>query len=94
MGHQILSQWNKEFGMDVKQFEEIKGKIETLKEKKIRAETNLESIVAGWKKQYGITTVEEAQKKLDATEDAIEKNDAKIDDLYKELEGLTNWGLV
>jgi len=80
--------------MDVKQFEEIKGKIETLKEKKIRAETNLESIVAGWKKQYGITTVEEAQKKLDATEDAIEKNDAKIDDLYKELEGLTNWGLV
>ena len=80
--------------MDVKQFEEIKGKIETLKEKKIRAETNLESIVARWKKQYGITTVEEAQKKLDATEDAIEKNDAKIDDLYKELEGLTNWGLV
>jgi len=80
--------------MDVKQFEEIKGKIETLKEKKIRAETNLESIVAGWKKQYGITTVEEAQKKLDDTEDAIEKNDAKIDDLYKELEGLTNWGLV
>ena len=80
--------------MDVKQFEEIKGKIETLKEKKIRAETNLESIVASWKKQYGITTVEEAQKKLDATEDAIEKNDAKIDDLYKELEGLTNWGLV
>jgi uncharacterized coiled-coil protein SlyX len=80
--------------MDVKQFEEIKGKIETLKEKKIRAEANLESIVAGWKKSYQITTVEEAQKKLDETEDAIEKNDTKIDDLYKELEGLTNWGLV
>jgi hypothetical protein len=80
--------------MDVKQFEAIKEKIETLKKNKIRAETNLESIVAGWKKQYGIDTVEEAQKKLDETEDAIEKNDTKIEDLYKELEGLTNWGLV
>jgi len=80
--------------MDVKKFEEIKEKIETLKKNKIRAETNIESIVAGWKKQYQIETVEEAQKKLDETEDAIEKNDAKIEDLYKELEGLTNWQLV
>lgn len=80
--------------MDVKQFEAIKEKIETLKKNKIRAETNLEGIVAGWRKQYGIDTVEEAQKKLEETEDAIEKNDAKIEDLYKELEGLTNWSLV
>jgi chromosome segregation ATPase len=80
--------------MDVKKFEEIKEKIETLKKNKIRAETNLESIVAGWKKLYQIETVEEAQKKLDETEDAIEKNDTKIEDLYKELEGLTNWQLV
>lgn len=80
--------------MDIGKFEEIKEKIETLKKNKIRAETNLESIVAGWKKQYGIGTVEEAQKKLEETEDAIEKNDAKIEDLYKELERLTNWSLV
>jgi hypothetical protein len=80
--------------MDVKQFESIKAKIEVLKEKKIKAETNIEGIVTNWEKQYGIKTVEEAQALLDDTAEKIKDNEKEIDELFRELDGVTEWALV
>lgn len=80
--------------MDVRQFENIKQKIETLKQKKAKAEGSIESIEANWEKQFQFSTIEEAQKKLDEYEKTINENENQIDELYKELNELTNWSLI
>ncbi len=80
--------------MDIRQFENIKQKIEVLKQKKAKAEGSIESIETGWKNQYGFTTITEAEAKLKEYEDTINKNTDTMDTLYEELNGLTNWSLV
>lgn len=80
--------------MDVRAFESIKNKIETLKTKKAKAEGAIESIEAGWKSAHGFETLADAQN-LDAKlrEDITATQD-QLDELYKELTGLTDWTLV
>jgi len=80
--------------MDIRQFENIKQKIEVLKQKKAKAEGSIESIETNWKNQYGFTSIAEAENKLKEYEDTINKNTETMDTLYEELNGLTNWSLV
>ncbi len=80
--------------MDIRQFENIKQKIEVLKQKKAKAEGSIESIETNWKNQYGFTSIAEAEGKLKEYEDTINKNTETMDTLYEELNGLTNWSLV
>lgn len=80
--------------MDVKTFESIKGKIETLKREKAKSEGIIETIIDTWKKDYGVSTLEEAEalhKELDTKRLAYE---AEIEELWGELKGLTNWALI
>jgi hypothetical protein len=80
--------------MDVRTFEAIKNKIETLKTKKAKAEGAIESIEAGWKSAYGFSTLADA-KNLDAKlQDEITTVQDQLEELYTELNGLTDWTLV
>ena len=80
--------------MDIKTFESIKTKIENLKEKKIRAEANIDSIEATWKKEYNISSLEEAKKLLEDTQNEISENEREVENLYTELVSLTDWEQV
>ena len=80
--------------MDVRMFESIKAKIETMKSKKAKAEGALETILASWKSAHGISTLEEAESLLQEMAVRKEELSNEIDSLYSELCGLTTWGLV
>jgi len=80
--------------MDIKVFEGIKAKIEALKEKKIKAETNRENIISTWEKEHGVATLEQAQELLEKTNEEIAANDEKKEDLYKELVSLVDWNSI
>lgn len=80
--------------MDAKTFETIKTKIETLKQKKNKAEGAIETIVENWKNTYGFSTIEEAEKMLQEKTDLLNKTETKLEDLYQELKGITNWNLI
>jgi peptidoglycan hydrolase CwlO-like protein len=80
--------------MDIKTFENIKNKIEVLKQKKAKAEGAIESILADWEKTYGFSTLEEAEKHCITLKDEITSLDNKIEIISTELNGLTNWSLI
>jgi len=80
--------------MDAREFEQIKKKIDILKEKRAKANGAIENILDTWKKQYNINSLEEAQEQLDALQEEYDTNTKKIEGWYEELKGLTNWGLI
>jgi hypothetical protein len=80
--------------MDIKTFENIKNKIEILKQKKAKAEGAIESIVYDWKNSFGVSTLEEAEKHCMILKDEITSLDNKIEIISTELNGLTNWTLI
>ena len=80
--------------MDTREFEQIKKKIDILKEKRAKANGAIENILDTWKKQYNINSLKEAQEQLDALQEEYDTNTKKIEGWYEELKGLTNWGLV
>ena len=80
--------------MDTRTFEMIKSKIEVLKQKKAKAEGAVESILTNWKATYGFTSLAEAEKQLEMLSGQQNATEAKIEDLFNELKGLTNWNLI
>ena len=80
--------------MDTRTFENIKAKIETLKQKKAKAEGSIESILVEWKRAYGFSTIEEAEKHITELDEEIEVYESKLKAIYDELNGLCNWGTV
>jgi seryl-tRNA synthetase len=79
--------------MNVKEFESIKIKLETLKTKRAKAEGAIESEKANWKKLYGVETAEELEAMCAEGEEQLETLETKMDTLMEELKGLTAWGL-
>jgi uncharacterized protein YlxP (DUF503 family) len=80
--------------MDAQEFKAIVNKIDVLKEKRAKANGAIENILDTWKKQYSISSVEEAQEQLDSLQKEYDANNTKIDAWYNELKGLTNWAAV
>jgi hypothetical protein len=80
--------------VEIKSFEDIKAKIETLKSKKARAEGSIESIVGNWKARFNCSTLEEAQKYLADKKTEQHENEERIDTYYEELKGICNWNIV
>ena len=80
--------------MDVRTFESIKTKIETLKTDKAKSEGAIEAITESWKKDYGFSTLEEAEAKRDKMDEEIKGFEETIEELFTELKGLTNWAAV
>jgi len=80
--------------MEIEQFTALQKKIELLKEKQSKAQGAKESIEAGWKDTYGVSTLNEIEALLAEKEKEREETEALIDELWKELKGLTSWNLV
>lgn len=80
--------------MDVKTFESIKDKITVLETKKSKAEWALESLVESWKKDFGVSTVEELREKLEKWKAELATIEGSIESLYAELASLTNWAAL
>ncbi len=79
---------------DVKNFENIKEKIEALKAKKAKAEGAMETIQKEWEASYGVSSVEEITSLLETKKQEQQENEEALDAVYQELSGLTNWALV
>ena len=80
--------------MDVKEFNAIKEKVERLKESKIRAEAVIDSIFERWKKDFGVSSLEEVNTKLESLKEEAQENDTQLEEWMQELRLLTNWNLV
>jgi len=80
--------------MELREFEALQKKIETLKEKQSKAMGAKESIEAGWRDTYGVSTLNEIEALLAEKEKEMEETEALIDELWRELKGLTSWNLV
>lgn len=80
--------------MDVNEFESIKRKVATLKEKNIRAQAALEAACESAKTEFGTDKIEELTAMITEKEELAELLQDKIDKQFDKLKGLTNWALV
>jgi len=80
--------------MTPEKFAQIKKSIESAKEKKARAEGALAKIEENWKKDFQITTIEEANEKIKELETEIEDGKKKLEKQYEKLESVTDWDSV
>ncbi len=69
----------------------IRQKIENAKTSKARAEGQLETVKKTLKEKFGVSSVKEAKALIAATQEEETLAQAKLDTLYAELDGLTDW---
>jgi predicted transcriptional regulator len=67
------------------EFLQLKQKIERKKAESQKAEGVIEQIKSDWQKQYGISTLEEAEKKLSEMDQQIETKQKRLDTLQEKL---------
>jgi len=72
--------------MTTEKFQELKDRIDNLKEKKAKAKGSMDSIEKGWKQEYNFSTVEEATSKLDELGSEIETGEKKLNKLMEKIE--------
>jgi hypothetical protein len=72
--------------MTADKFQELKDKIDTLKEKKAKSKGSMDSIEKGWKEEYGFSTIEEAVSKQDELKTDIETGEKKLNKLMDKIE--------
>ena len=80
--------------MDIKTFEAIKTKVDTLKQKQAKAEGAMESIKADWLKNYETDDIGELESKLAELQEDLEADEADRDKVFEELKGLYQWQFV
>jgi predicted nucleic acid-binding Zn-ribbon protein len=80
--------------MKIEDFEELKERIETAKIKKSKAEGALEESMNRLKKEYGCSTIEEAEDKLAKLQKEIDSDEDKLEVMLKEIEGSVNWDAI
>ena len=68
------------------EFLQLKQKIENKKAESQKAEGVMEQIKSSWQKQYGISTVEEAEQKLSDINGQIEEKKQKLEGLKDKLD--------
>jgi len=80
--------------MDTKTFESIKTKVDTLKQRRAKAEGAIESIEGDWLKNYKTKNIKELEAKLAEMEEDVEADTADRDKVFEELKGLHTWQFV
>ena len=80
--------------MDTAEFEKLKKEIDEKKLQMAQAKGKQEAIVEQWKKDYGFTTVEEAEKKLAEIEKDNAEKTAKRDEYFEKLKNAVDWNKV
>ena len=77
--------------MNIKQLEEIKDKIELLKQNRAKAQGTIEKIEKDWHDNFGVSTIEEAKNKLMELQANLEQKEERLETLTEKLEAVTNW---
>lgn len=73
------------------EFTNLKKKIENKKLEIAQAKGKQESILENWKKNYGISTLEEAEKKLVELKAEKDKKLKQREEYFEKLKNITNW---
>lgn len=80
--------------MKTYEVEEIKELIQKAEFEKAKSQGVKDSIKAGWKKEYGFETIDEAKEKLQELKAELNKNKTKKDKLIDELNKSQDWDLI
>ena len=80
--------------MKIADFEKRKEKIEESKAKRARAEGALEQAMERLKKEFGCSTVEEAESKIEALNAELDKDEAELAALLDKIEKAVDWDAV
>jgi len=79
--------------VNISDLEKLKALLEQEKQKANKAEGAKEQLMARLKSEFGLSSVDEAEKCVLTLEQAVAEDQKKQDELLKQLEELTNWGL-
>lgn len=77
--------------MTIQKFEQIKSSIELAKTRRDRAEGAKQKIEESWKKEFGISTQEEVENKINELETEIESDKKERDKLMDKLDKMQDW---
>jgi predicted nucleic acid-binding Zn-ribbon protein len=77
--------------MEIKEFDELRKKIEEAKAKKNRAEGSLAEAMARLLKEFGCKSLEEAEKKLASLQAEIDADEIKLEEMLRELDSAVEW---
>lgn len=80
--------------MTVDRFEEIQKKYNTAKDKAAKAEGAKEQLLRSLKEEYGLSSIEEIETKLDELEKQKLRAEREIKALGEELEEITDWEAI
>ena len=80
--------------MTTERYEEIKRKYERAKEKASKAEGAKEQLLKNLKDEWGLSSIEDIEAKMDELEKQKIKADKEIAALGKELEEVTDWEAI
>lgn len=79
--------------MNIETFEQIKQKLEQVKQKRARTEGAIENIEKDWK-ENNISSLDEATNLLKDLETQQSELEETLETLFEELKNLTNWNTV
>ena len=80
--------------MTIKEFEDIKGKINKLELDAASSKGKIESIESNWKKKYGFTSLEDAKKKRDEINKEITDKTDTRNKLMEKLQKSFDWDSI
>ena len=80
--------------MNLQEFQTIKDKIKQKEISNATATGKMNSIEESWKNRYGISTLEEAEKKLAELKKESEEKEKTRDKYFKKLQSLVDWETV
>lgn len=77
--------------MTPKEFQVIKEKVDTYKNKQARAEGALAKIKEQFKKEFNVDTIDEIKEKIKEEEKIVDKDKNKLETMYDKLEEKADW---
>jgi hypothetical protein len=80
--------------MEIKDFENLKKKIESIKDKRSRAEGSLEQVKSQLFEKFKVKTIEEAEELSKKLSKEIESDKIKLEKYLKELDDITEWDKI
>lgn len=80
--------------MDIRQFEALTQKLEKAKEDKIRLEGSLNQIMEQLKSDFGVSSLEEAERLQNKLESELESDEKKLEEYTKEIENMIDWNSI
>jgi len=80
--------------MKVEELEKLQKKIAQAKDQKARAEGALEKIKQDLEKEFGVKTIEEAQKKCEELKKELSSAEKKLEETLDKIESITDWDKI